>query len=232
MNLLIVEPQQLSPDGTFEVTGSRSEHIACVLRAKEGDAIKTGLLNGRLGSSVVLSCTKRLTRLRLNELSASPPPPCPILPLIALPRPQSFKKVLHFIASSGIRRAVFFHSAKVEKSYWTSSVLQPESIRKELIEGLEQGRMTEMPELRFLNSAREAALLPDLPECKLVAHPKNAGACPRGISKPAALAIGPEGGFAEEEVAMFLNSGFKPVTFGPAILRVEFALAAFFGRLA
>lgn len=231
MNLLLVQEQDLAPDATFELTGRRAEHVACVLRAKEGDRLKAGLLGGRIGTATVLSCVKKSVRLRLNELPTPPPPPCPILPLVALPRPQSFKKVLHFIASSGIRRAAFFQAAKVEKSYWTSSALQPDAIRGELFEGLEQGCMTVLPELIFLKSPQEAAHLPELPEHKLVAHPRGARPCPRAIENPVALAIGPEGGFSDGEVDLFLDAGFQPVTFGPAILRVEFALAALFGRL-
>ena len=35
--------------------------------------------------------------------------------------------------------------------------------------------------------------------------------------------IGPEGGFAEEEVALARRYGIKPVTLGPRILRAETA---------
>ena len=46
------------------------------------------------------------------------------------------------------------------------------------------------------------------------------------------LAIGPEGGFTPDEVAAFRANGYAPVTFGPHILRVEFALSFLAGRLA
>ena len=39
-------------------------------------------------------------------------------------------------------------------------------------------------------------------------------------------AIGPEGGFADEEIAQFLAKGFSLVTLGPSILRVDTAVAA------
>jgi len=37
------------------------------------------------------------------------------------------------------------------------------------------------------------------------------------------LAVGPEGGFSEREVSLFLESGFKPLTIGDTILRTETA---------
>jgi 16S rRNA (uracil1498-N3)-methyltransferase len=38
-----------------------------------------------------------------------------------------------------------------------------------------------------------------------------------------AFAIGPEGGFSEKEVALFMENGFKPLTIGDTVLRTETA---------
>jgi len=43
------------------------------------------------------------------------------------------------------------------------------------------------------------------------------------IPKIAALAVGPEGGFSDNEVSRFLEAGFKPLTIGDTILRTETA---------
>lgn len=43
------------------------------------------------------------------------------------------------------------------------------------------------------------------------------------LGKPLALAVGPEGGFAEEEVELLRERGFTPVTLGRRILRAETA---------
>jgi 16S rRNA (uracil1498-N3)-methyltransferase len=40
------------------------------------------------------------------------------------------------------------------------------------------------------------------------------------------LAVGPEGGFAEEEVALLKERGFAPVSLGRRILRAETAAIA------
>ncbi len=42
-------------------------------------------------------------------------------------------------------------------------------------------------------------------------------------SLPVALAIGPEGGWTAEEMALFSQNGWRPVTLGPRILRAETA---------
>ncbi len=62
----------------------------------------------------------------------------------------------------------------------------------------------------------------------LVAH-VGAKALVRGVldpGKPLALAVGPEGGFTEEEVALLEGRGFTPVSLGRRILRAETAALA------
>lgn len=45
-------------------------------------------------------------------------------------------------------------------------------------------------------------------------------------TSPIALAIGPEGGFAEREIDAARNAGFRAVSFGPRVLRTETAAVA------
>lgn len=49
---------------------------------------------------------------------------------------------------------------------------------------------------------------------------------PAGGAGPLALAVGPEGGFTEEERDRLLGAGFAPVRFGPNTLRFDTAVTA------
>jgi 16S rRNA (uracil1498-N3)-methyltransferase len=49
------------------------------------------------------------------------------------------------------------------------------------------------------------------------------GTGPFGPHQTVFLAIGPEGGFADEEVALAVSAGWRPINLGPRILRVETA---------
>src|SRR5262249_11564549 len=62
----------------------------------------------------------------------------------------------------------------------------------------------------------------DLPAVRVLAHPGEAGA-PWPAGQPAALAVGPEGGFTEEEVGHARAAGWRVVGLGPRTLRVETA---------
>jgi 16S rRNA (uracil1498-N3)-methyltransferase len=72
----------------------------------------------------------------------------------------------------------------------------------------------------------------DRPEHRIVAHGGPADAEPGTIAVLAsqsppgermAVAVGPEGGFTDEEVAVARASGWSEVTLGPRVLRVETA---------
>ena len=236
MNLLLFQPGETDADGLVRLDGRRAEHIFCVLHAKPGDRLRAGLLNGGTGTAEVLESTRHSALVRADALSRPALPGRDFIPLIALPRPQSFKKTLHFIASSGIRTAVFTGSERVEKSYWKSAGMKPEAVQRELILGLEQGGCTILPDIRFepslpgfLSSPRFRSLAENA--MLLAAHPRNAVPCPVMRREKIVCAIGPEGGYVEKELDLFERSGFRMVEIGPYILRVEFALAVLCGRL-
>jgi 16S rRNA (uracil1498-N3)-methyltransferase len=47
------------------------------------------------------------------------------------------------------------------------------------------------------------------------------------IPRIIAMAVGPEGGFSDSEVSLFLENGFKPITIGDTVLRTETAALYF-----
>ena len=65
----------------------------------------------------------------------------------------------------------------------------------------------------------------------LVGHPGDYPACPRAVTQPVTLAIGPEGGWIPYEVEKLAAAGLQPVQLGERILRVETAVTALLARL-
>jgi len=224
MNLLLLEPDELSPDGTARLTGARLRHLREVLGIGPGRALRAGVVGGRVGTAevLVLDDSEAVLRLSLDQ----PPPPRPGLDLVlAIPRPKALRRILAASASMGIDRLVLLTAARVEKSYLASPVLQPDRIRKHLLDGLEQAQDTILPEVHveprfrpFVEDRLDALLGPGE---RWLLHPGDEG--PRTPSEEGrlALAIGPEGGWVPFERELLQARGFRALGFGPRTFRTE-----------
>jgi len=235
MNLLLLKESDFLSPGRAVVRGRRLEHARSVLRLSPGDSLKAGMLGGMIGEAKVASIDKESMELVDCRFDSPPPKPVSLALIVALPRPQSLKKLLHFVASSGVKKLFLVSSARVEKSYWSSSAMKPEAIEEELLLGLEQGVDTVMPSVELRRRLRPFIEdeLPFLGEgaLKFIAHPGASEPCPGCAGRECLLAIGPEGGFIDRELELFAKAGFKPVSAGERILRVEFAAAFISGML-
>ena len=234
MNMVLLYNDDFISESEVILDNRRAEHIINIHRVSIGDTISVGVLNGKKGVGEILE--KSDTQVRLGvTLTEEPPLFRDVLLVMALPRPQTLKKVLQSTTSMGIKTIHFIHTKRVEKSYWHSPLLEPENLNKHLVLGLEQGMDTVMPTLHFHKRFKPFVeeILPTLTpgRISLIAHPVTEDPCPHNIQKPTLLAIGPEGGFNEYEVEKCIEAGLKPVHIGEHILRVEYAVPFILGRL-
>jgi len=201
-----------------------------------------GALDGLMGDGEVQETSAgdaEVVRLRLS-LHTPPPAKLPVRVLLALPRPKVLLRALAALSSLGVAEIVLLNAWRVDKSYWSSPKLADDELRAALLEGLTQARDTVLPRLvqarlfrRYLEDALPAFTATEGP--RLLADPGGAVPCPRalrvGSGQLATLAVGPEGGWIETELASFQRAGFTAVNLGPRVLRVETALASLIGRL-
>lgn len=234
MNLLLLdEPDFVSADRVL-LRGRRLQHMREIHQAIPGDSLRVGLIGGLMGSGRILSLTAQQAELEVS-LDQPPPPKIPLTLLLAMPRPKMFRRILQHCATLGVAQIVLLNSYRVEKSFWQTPFLQPDSIRENLLLGLEQARDTVLPELhiekRFKPFVEDR--LPELlgDSLGLVAHPGDYPACPRAVDGAVTLAIGPEGGWIAYEVDKLIEAGLQPVQLGQRILRVETAVTALIARL-
>ncbi|HYA87024.1 MAG TPA: 16S rRNA (uracil(1498)-N(3))-methyltransferase [Nitrospirota bacterium] len=235
MNLILLFQEDFI-DGANHVRlqGRRLTHVREVHRAQLGDEFCVGILSGRIGAGRVTKLDSSVLEMEV-WFEQAPPPKLPLTLILALPRPKVLKRVLRSASSLGVQRIILINSFRVEKSFWQSPVLSSEGLREQLIIGLEQARDTVLPEvlLRPLFKLFVEDELPGLIKgaLSLVAHPLASDPCPRDIKQPAALAIGPEGGFITYEIDYLLSRGFIPVQIGKRILSVETAVPALVSKL-
>ncbi|WNW12975.1 16S rRNA (uracil(1498)-N(3))-methyltransferase [Pseudomonas sp. DTU_2021_1001937_2_SI_NGA_ILE_001] len=234
MNLLLLEEADFIAADRVILRDRRLTHMQDVQRVEVGDSLRVGRIGGLLGQAEVLRLEPREAELRVT-LGNPPPAKLPLTLVLAVPRPKMLRRVFQTVATMGVPRLILVNSYRVEKSFWQTPFLQPESIRENLILGLEQARDSVLPEVliekRFKPFVEDR--LPDLARdtLGLVAHPGDFPVCPRAVEHPVTLAIGPEGGWIPYEVELLGKAGLAPVQMGERILRVETAVTALLSRL-
>jgi RsmE family RNA methyltransferase len=234
MNLVLLEPSDFIDGRRVRLGGRRLTHVLQVHRAAEGDTLRVGLVDGKIGKGVIEQIDDTAVQIMV-DLDTDPPATLPVRLILALPRPKVLNRTIAAAASMGIREIDVINAWRVEKAYWTSPRLSDENLKLQSILGLEQAGDTILPSIR-LHKLFKPFVRDQLPaelsgKLALLSNPGAHGEAPRRITGPVVLAIGPEGGFIDREVETFRDIGFKEVSLGDRILRVETALAFLMGRL-
>jgi len=234
VNLLLLDTADFIADDRVLLRDRRLTHLQQVHRAEAGEQLRVGRVGGNMGSGQLLRLDAHEAELQVS-FDQPPPAKLPVTLLLALPRPKMLRRVLQTAAAMGVPRLVLLNSYRVEKSFWQTPFLEPAAIHEQLILGLEQARDTVLPEViiekRFKPFVEDR--LPQLAAdtLGLVGHPGDFPHCPRAVTQPVTLAIGPEGGWIPYEVDKLAAAGLRPVQLGERILRVETAVSALLARL-
>ena len=236
MNRILFEPDELSADGLVTFGGVRAEHVRTILHGEVGQPLKTGVVNGPIGTGVIERIDGDTVTVRcVHDREALPPW---IDLILAPPRPRAMKRLLPQLAAMGVGRIVLVGAAKVEKAFWGAQLLKEEIYRPLLVDGLMQAGTTALPTIqlergfgRWLEGGRFEEQFADQPD-RIVAHPDpQATAIQAPSTKHPLLAIGPEGGWTDDEVARLEAHGFRRMSLGPRILRTDTATIALLARL-
>jgi len=237
MNRILFEPDEIV-DGIATVGGVRAEHILGVLHGEVGQSLKTGVVGGLAGTSeiVAVSAPGETPRVSVRVCHDTPAPAPWIDLVLAPPRPRVMKRLLPQLAALGVGRIVLIGARKVEKDFWGATLLKEEIYRPLLVEGLMQCGTTILPELlvrrnfrRFLDEELDT-LFPN--SDRIVAHPCPDGSATSALNGRPLVAIGPEGGWTDNEVELLEAHGFRRFSLGPRILRTDTATISLVAVLA
>lgn len=233
MNLLLVEAGEIEGQEVV-VAGRRAEHLRTVLGVAVGSSLRAGIVGGAIGTAEVIAIEGEAFRLRL-AIAGEPPPPLPVEVILAVPRPKVLSRTVEALASFAVDRVTLTNAWRVDKSYLSSPRLAPEALAHAVRLGAEQGVTTHAPRVlvyRRLMELLDTRFAKPGDDLRIIAHPSGAP-MERVVGSDAhvTLAIGPEGGWIERELDTFVARGFKPVSLGAPILRVEAAVAAALGQL-
>jgi RsmE family RNA methyltransferase len=230
MNRIILTADEVKSDGTVTLTDERAEHIRTVLKARVGDDVRTGVLNGLIGTSRVERLDEQTVVLRTQHDEQAPEPWFDLI--LAAPRPKVLKRLWPQLAALGAGRIVILNAFKVEKCYFSSQWIAPGHYTPLLIEGLMQVGTTRLPDVQ-IKQRFKPFMEDELDACfpnalRLIAHPGEEAGQGWNLAdgQRPLLAVGPEGGWTDYELDMFLNRGFVPFSLGSRPLRTDTATIA------
>ena len=214
----------LGLDVAVPVEGNAAHYLISVMRVKEGDAVL--LFDGLNGEWAASAENIRKRDLVLRCVAQTRP--LEIVPdfwLCAAPTKKGRDLVAEKACELGVARLI---PVLTERS--VIDKVKSDKMQAHLVEAAEQCGRTALPELADLVALPR--LLADWPADRILFFADELGGEPMSSAfaanpGPAALLIGPEGGFTtqERELIRALPSA-RPISLGPRILRAETAAIA------
>lgn len=202
--------------------GAQAHYLLRVMRAAPGDAVV--LCDDVTGewAAAIASAGRREAVLRVGQRLRGREPVPDLWLCAALLKKDRFDLVLEKASELGVRRIV-----PVLARRCVADRLNPDRARAILTEAAEQCARTALPELA--GTVKLEALLRDWPTERTLFFADEQGGEPAAGAfaahpAPAALLVGPEGGFDDaERAAVRALPQARPITLGPRILRGETA---------
>ncbi len=219
---------------TATLTGAHAEHMARVLRAQPGMEADV-VAGGRVFHAEVVSVSPQEVRFNLiAEVDADPA--LPITVVMSIFKFDHMEWAIEKATELGVTGIAPVIARRTEKHLAQAAQKRAERWRRIVQEASQQARRSDVPvihnpaaladRLRVASSATRIVLAEQERTTTLRAalHESIAQA---GSETPALeIAIGPEGGWAPEEEALFDANGWRAVSLGPRILRAETAAIA------
>jgi 16S rRNA (uracil1498-N3)-methyltransferase len=215
---------------TATLTGDQAAHLARVLRAEPGQIFDV-VAGGFLHRAEIVSVSEDSVLFNLHEELESDTA-LPLHLLLAVFKFDHMEWAIEKATELGASRITPVLARRTEKHLAQAAAKRVDRWRRIALEASKQSRRTTIPEIgdpATLKSALEQEqspiriLLSETEQQTTLAAvlEQNKSGCPTH-----ALAIGPEGGWTPEEMALFTQHDWQPVTLGPRILRAETAAIA------
>ena len=217
---------------TATLTGDQATHLARVLRAEPGQ-IYDVVANGFLHRAEIATVTDAEVHFLLHEELESDSA-LPLHLLLAVFKFDHMEWAIEKATELGIARITPILARRTEKHLAQSASKRVERWRRIALEASKQSRRTTIPEIADPIPLRQALEQEQSPTRILLSETEQATSITAALLKAksssqetdTALAIGPEGGWTSEEMSLFTQHQWQPVTLGPRILRAETAAIA------
>jgi 16S rRNA (uracil1498-N3)-methyltransferase len=219
----IWHPGVPGPGARVELDAGEAHHAFRVLRLRAGDPLEVFDGRGRGWDAQVIRSERGGVSVRIGERRIDPVDSALVVRLVqARVRPERLEWALQKGTEIGLSSFLVVPSGRSEGP--APSPARRERWGRVVLEACKQSGRRRLPELL------EAAALPSVPASVLALVLHGApGSPPLGeylagpVPAEVWLAVGPEGGYGEEELEAFESAGWRRASLGPRVLRTETA---------
>jgi 16S rRNA (uracil1498-N3)-methyltransferase len=210
------------------LTGTEAHHLSHVLRARPGETVTLFDGSGDEFSARIESIGRSVVELEILELrSVNCESSLRLTLAVALPKAERQRWLVEKATELGVVEIVPLVSERGVAQPTSSAI---ERLRRAVIEASKQCGRNRLMEIAEPREWKELAV-GDEKAVRLIAHPggtsaREAISSDTDLDNEIIAAIGPEGGFTDEEVNQGVAAGWKLIDLGSRILRVETAAIA------
>lgn len=211
------------------VSGDRAHHLGVVLRAQAGQLYE--LSDGvRVCLGRIEKATRDTVEFALLEELPAQEPRLHVVLLLSVVKFDAFEWAIEKATELGVMEIVPLAAARSEKGLLAATEKRSERWRKIVLEAAQQSRRVRLPVLQPLEKPE-----PAFAACKdrlgiflseWAEAPALRTVLSNRVASNAVLAIGPEGGWTDEERNAALRAGFHEASLGRLILRTETSVIA------
>ena len=210
------------------LTGAHADHLSRVLRARVGQEFDI-LAEGVLHRGRVVSIGEHRVEFDLGEATPAEDAAVKLTLVLAVFKFDRMEWAIEKVTELGASRIIPIIAGHTDAHLAAAALKRVERWRRIALQAAEQSRRAVPPDVRNPMKLRDALALPaglrillseSEEQLKLseIAYPKD--------GDEILLAIGPEGGWTEDELELFHQAGCVSATLGPTILRAETAAIA------
>jgi len=212
------------------MAGDEAHHLGRVLRAQPGQLYELSD-----GADVWLGRVEAVGRetvdFALVEKLEAYQPTLEVTLLLSVVKFDALEWALEKATELGVSRIVPMAAERSDKGLLAAAQKRAQRWERLLLEASQQSRRVRLPLLSEVMRPEQAFAKHAEGCCVLLSEQPNTVALREVLSKAgtsakAALAIGPEGGWTEKEIAAARNAGFLGASLGKLILRTETAVIA------
>ena len=211
------------------LSGAHADHLIRVLRARVGQEFDI-VANGIVREGRISSIGDNRVEFELAEEIASESASTNVTLLLAIFKFDRMEWAIEKATELGVSRIVPLIARRTDSHLASAAQKRVERWRRIAVQASEQSRRTASPELSDPIKLQEAVSLSAA--AKFVLSEVEQQVSLRQIltehatASEVAVAIGPEGGWTHDELDLFQQKGWMPVSLGPTILRAETAAIA------